>query len=120
MSDLSNEDILQTSEAQQRIEELEAWMELHPGEWLSSDEAAEYDTLVMLRDAVDLEWPGTWGKIPLVRESYWGKFAAWYASNAYGEATETVYWDDKRYADDLRAACSEIEFDRVTYLGDGT
>jgi hypothetical protein len=58
-----------------------------------------------------------------VSDTYWARYAAEHARDAYGEAVDTPYWDDERYADDLRLEGShpyiatELEDEEYWYDG---
>ena len=119
-SDLSSEDILHPGTAQARIEELDG---IYAREGDSADwedvYADEYAALLKLRQLVTAEWSeASWTDNPgLLRDSYWEEYADHQAHDIYGEATETPYWDGKRYAEDMKQGFQSIEWDGATWYG---
>lgn len=115
-------DIIYSGEIDARMNELDA-LYAHTedsSEW-EEDHADEYAELRNFKDEIVSTWSEkAWNEgLSFVADSYWDEYAASHAHEIYGEATETLYWNDDLYSADLQDDFTKITLDDVEYWGDG-
>lgn len=119
ISELSDEDILYLPEVDARITEARGRISaLMAGG--QDDEAMDKvrelsEELAELREFSAAVRPAN----SVVRASYWDTYAKSYAYGIYGEVTETPYWKDKEFAEDLQSDYQEVTLHGVTFLWNG-
>jgi hypothetical protein len=57
--------------------------------------------------------------ISFVADHYWPEYAASTASDAYGEATETLFWDDEKWAASEQEDYTSFKLEETEYWTDG-
>jgi hypothetical protein len=116
------DDFLYAKDVQARIEELLGeQLGTDPGDWADSPEKDELEELLSLRQ----QCYDTWGGIPwddnlsLISSDYTGTYAHERAKDIYGEAADTIYWDDDLWAENYFEPWNKVTFGNTTYWGDG-
>lgn len=117
--DLSGEDILYAADVDARVTEIRGRISAlmaGPQDDAAMDEVQELsEELKELREFSAEISPAD----SVVRKSYWTTYAKSYAYGIYGEVTETPYWKDDLFAEDLQQGYEEVTLNGVTFLCNG-
>jgi len=119
----NSDDYIDVRDVIARVGELRAERDVPPL-YISADEVEELATLeALLSDLAgnggDEQWEGDWYPVPLIRDSYFKRFAMQFADDI-GAIDGSASWpnnciDWERATRELRMEFSSVEFDGVTY-----